>query len=127
MDTITAGFEAWAKRANNIYSWNKVIGSAKAKRCTQIARKTSTGSKKMSIALKTTDLFKQQLAFTTPPIPEELDDEPMDVETPGIQTQTLQTPTPTSHTTPLPPVFKPHSQTSNPPSKSHPHGQEEKK
>jgi hypothetical protein len=92
VDTITVGFDAWAKRVNNIYSWNKVIGSAKAKRRTQIARKISSGPKKISIALKTTDLFKQQLAFTTPPIPEELDDEPMDVETPGIQAQTLQTP-----------------------------------
>ncbi|KAI2499363.1 hypothetical protein MHU86_15145 [Fragilaria crotonensis] len=65
VDTTTIGFEAWSKRANNIYSWNKVIGSAKAKRRTQIARKTSSGLKKTSIALKTTDLFKQQLAFTT--------------------------------------------------------------
>jgi hypothetical protein len=39
VDTITVGFEAWAKRANNIYSWNKVIGSAKTKRRNQIARK----------------------------------------------------------------------------------------
>jgi hypothetical protein len=34
----------------------------------------------MSLLPKTTDRFKQQLAFTTPPIPEEQDDEPMEVE-----------------------------------------------
>jgi hypothetical protein len=126
VDTITVGFEAWANRANNIYSWNKVIGSAKAKRRNQIARKTSSGPKTMSIALKTTDLFKQQLAFTTPPIPEELDDEPMDVEMSGVPGQILQTPIPKSHITPLPPVTKLHTQINNPPPKSHPLGHEEK-
>jgi hypothetical protein len=82
VDTVNIGFAEWSKRASNIYSWNKVIGSAKAKRRTQTARKASLASKKTSIVLKTTDLFKQQLAFTTPPIPEEQDDEPMEVDPP---------------------------------------------
>jgi hypothetical protein len=81
VDTINEDFEVWAKRAENIYSWNKVIGSAKAKRRMQTARKASSLSKKLSFAPKTTNFFKQQLASTTPPIPEEQDDDPMAIET----------------------------------------------
>jgi hypothetical protein len=55
VDTIQDGFKVWAKRAANIYSWNKVIGSAKAKRRMQTARKASLQLKKTPLVPKTTD------------------------------------------------------------------------
>jgi hypothetical protein len=60
----------------------------KGKRRRQTARKASLLSKKMSLLPKTTDRTKQQHAFTTPPIPEEKDDEPMKVEVPVLVTTT---------------------------------------
>jgi hypothetical protein len=116
VDTIKESFEVWSKRATNIYSWNKVIGSAKTKRRTQTARKASSLLKKLSLALKTIDPFKQQLAFTTPTIPEEPDEEPMEVKTPGpaLTTQTVKAPIQHPSPPPVPqPTFqniKPHSQ-----------------
>ena len=123
VDTTTIGFEDWAKRASNIYSWNKVISSAKAKRRTQTRKATST-LKKTPIVLKTTDLFKQQLAFTTPPIPEEQDDEPMEVDLP-IPEKTAHKNPPIQLTSNRPPI-KSNLQATNMPSISHTHANERK-
>jgi hypothetical protein len=114
VDTSKEDFEVWAKRAANIYSWNKVIGSAKAKRRLQTAQKASSLSKKLSLAPKTTDLFKQHLALTSPSIPEEQDEEPMEVET-RIPASTSQTVTPLTRLSSLPSGLQPNRpQTNNP-------------
>jgi hypothetical protein len=92
----------------------------------QTARKAFTLlSKKLSLAPKTTDLFKQQLVFTTPPIPEEQDDEPMDVETP-VPAPTTKTANP--QTRPFsPPVIPPNFQNKNPYSQSRAQGRDKRK
>ena len=125
VDTIKVGFEVWSKRATNIYSWNKVIVTAKARKRIQTVRKASSLSKKLSIAPKTTDIFKQQLAFTTPPIPEEQDEEPMEVETPvpAPTTKIAKPPTRFFST----PVTQLNPQTNNPYSKPRAQDRDERK
>jgi hypothetical protein len=77
--------------------------------------------KKTSIALKTTDLFKQQLAFTTPPIPEEQDDEPMEVDPPIPAKIAPTANSPISLQPNKPSQNKPKLQINDPPSTSRTH------
>ncbi|KAI2504474.1 hypothetical protein MHU86_9973 [Fragilaria crotonensis] len=84
------------------------------------------GFEKTSIVLKTTDLFKQQLAFTTPPIPEEQDDEPMEVDPPFPAKIVPPANPPITLQPNKPPQNKPNLQTNNPLPTSRKHEHERK-